>query len=168
MEKLTSKEAIRNVIRKHFGDDERITDKLLFDGKRMTVQCFVLLSSIFGKANAYSTCLDDLGYHCYFNFTYESEEYDPYYDKEKALTDPVLKKVYERLDNMLSDDECYMVSDVINGDRDSGDRTSHRGHIYGEKKNYLYIDVWVFGQAGKVTEFVETNDSKRKLLFEID
>lgn len=168
MEKLTSKEAIRNLIREHFGNDERITDKLLFDGKRMTVQCFVLLSSILGKANAYSTCLDDIGYHCYLTFTYESKEYDPYYDKEKKLTDPVLKKVYERLDNMLSDDECYMVSDVINGDRDSGDRTSHRGFIYGEHKNYLNIDIWVFGKAGNVTEFVDSNEAKRKLLFELD
>ena len=67
--KLLSKEVVKGFIMREFNNDPRITDELLFDGKRMTMECYVLLKDIMPRRGYYSgNILDDLGYHCYLSF----------------------------------------------------------------------------------------------------
>ena len=165
MEKLLNKEAIRKVIRDYYDNDERITDKLLFDGKRMTIQCYALLQSMFDNHYSEVRCLDELGYHCYVTYTYPcNNEYAPYHEQEAAVVKPELEKLYKQLDSLVADDECYFVSDVISGERDDNSYRGQRGISQGTR--WCSIDIWLFSDAGKVTEFVDSNEAKCKLLLD--
>lgn len=169
MTKLLSKEVIKGFILDGFNNDKRITDDLLFKGSRMTLECYVLLKDLMPSRGYYDgNILDNLGYHCYLTFSVPSESSRCYDDKVAKLIKPKLKKVYERLDKLVGDTGCYMVSDVISGERDGGDYTGNRNHSYGSGEDKIIIDIWVFSREASMLEFGENNETKTKLLLETD
>lgn len=167
--KLLSKEVIKGFIMREFNNDPRITDELLFKGSRMTLECYVLLKDLMPSRGYYEgNILDDLGYHCYLIFSVPSESTKNYDDRVAKLIKPKLEKIYERLDKLVGDTGCYMVSDVISGERDSNDYTGNRNHSYGSGDDKIIIDIWVFSREASMLEFGENNETKTKLLLETD
>lgn len=159
--KLLSKEVIKELLAKEYGNDPRITDELVFDGKRLTLQGYILLKAILPKGPDYhSNCLDKVAHHCYIIFTFDTNDSSYNYDdsKERAIVREKVKPIVERLESITGDNECYFISDVIEGEKEP------RKYEYG-KRNYI-IDIWLFGHCGDVMEFAGNNDEKCKLLLE--
>ena len=65
MDKLMTKQAVKEMLMKYFDNDERITDELLFDGKRLTLEAYQLLREAINSGTVAGT-LDALGYHIFF------------------------------------------------------------------------------------------------------
>ena len=163
-----SKAEVKEFIMKDFQNDSRITDQLLFDGKRLTLQGYILLKSILPKADYYSCCLDDIAHHCYVTFAFDDNNVSYNYDdsKERDIVREKIKPVIERLETVISDNDCYFISDVIDGERDSNSHNGNRSHNWQAHKRYYIIDIWVFSHAGDVMEFATNNDEKCKLFLE--
>lgn len=168
MAKLLSKEAIKGLLLREFKDDKRITDELLFDGNKMTMECYVLLKSLFPKRGYYEgNILDDLGYHCYISFEYDSGKAKKNYNQfMKELTSEKLKEIYRRLDSIVGENGCYMISDCISGQRDDGQNVSNRYTHYSSGTETLCIDIWLFSINASFLDFADNNSGKCDLLFE--
>ena len=167
-EKMLSKKAIKDYILKEMKNDERITDDLLFKGKRMTLKCYLILLMLGERHISYGygkSCLDDIGYHCYFTFPYKGDDDNPGKHEQK-VTKEAIEKIEKRLDSMLSDDECYMLSDVISGERENETCSSNRGYSYQMGSHYVTLDLWIFGKSGGVMEFLENNEARTKIMLE--
>lgn len=159
--KLLSKEVIRGLLEKEYNNDPRITDKVLFDGKRLTLQGYILLKAILPIADYRSCCLDGVAHHCYVSFEFDSNINNWNYDdsRERAIVREKMKPIINRLETIVGDDECYFVSDVITGELEESFNRQ-----YG-KKHYI-VHIWVFGHSGDVMEFASDNKEKCKLLLE--
>lgn len=167
--KLLSKEVIKGFIMREFNNDPRITDELLFKDKRMTMECYILLKDLLPHRGYYDgNVLDSLGYHCYLTFNVPSESTKGYDNKVEKLIKPAVEKACKRLDKLVGDTGCYMISDVISGERDGGDSHGNRNHRYGSGLDEYYIDIWVFSREASMLEFGENNETKTKLLLETD
>ena len=166
--KLLSKEVIRELLAKEYDNDPRITDELIFDGKRLTLQGYILLKAILPKADYYSCCLDKITHHCYLTFEFDDKGSSYNYDdsNERAVIKEKLKPVIERLESVVSDNECYFISDVINGERDDSNKRGNQNHSWTTNKRYYIVDIWLFSRAGDVMEFAGDNNEKCKLLLE--
>jgi hypothetical protein len=116
--KLLSKEVIRGLLKHEYNNDPRITDKVLFDGKQLTLQGYILLKSILPTADYRSCCLDEVAHHCYVSFEFDSDNNNWNYDdsRERAIVREKMKPIINRLESIVGDDECYFVSDVITGE----------------------------------------------------
>ena len=167
MQKLLSKEAIKTVLLKEFDNDPRITDELLFDGKRLTVKGYVLLKSLFPRKGYHEgSPVDDISYHCYKKVKIIGTDTKDYDTKIHQILDPVINELHERLDKLVEDNGCYFISDCICGERDAQDDYGNRYHKWGSDEDWQYIDIWVFSQSGNVMEFADDNESKCQLLLE--
>ena len=160
-----SKEAIKGFLLDSFHNDPRITDELLFNGKQMTLQCYMLLKAALGAEDRWrNSFLDDIGYHCYITFEYKCEDNALDYTKELLAASDGIKRIKERLNTMLADNECYFISDAVSGAREHGDEYGNRNRRWGTGLASVTIDIWVFGRSGDVMEFGENNSTKAKLL----
>ena len=159
--KLLSKEVIRGLLKHEYNNDPRITDKVLFDGKQLTLQGYILLKSILPTADYRSCCLDGVAHHCYVSFEFDSDNNNWNYDdsRERAIVREKMKPIINRLETIVGDDECYFVSDVITGELEES------FNRYNGKRHYI-VHIWVFGHSGDVMEFAGDNNEKRKLLLE--
>ena len=159
--KLLSKEVIRGLIKHEFDNDPRITDKVLFNGKQLTLQGYVLLKSILPIADYSSCCLDKIAHHCYITFEFDNDNNSWNYDdsRERAIVREKMKPIISRLESIVGDNECYFVSDVVTGELEE---TFSR---YNGKRHYI-VHIWVFGRSGDVMEFASDNNEKCKLLLE--
>lgn len=167
--KLLSKEVIKGFIMREFNNNPRITDELLFDGKRMTMECYVLLKDLMPRRGYYDgNILDDLGYHCYLSFDIPSDRGNKYDETKRKIMAPTIEKVCKRLDKLVGENGCYMISDAIYGERDNSDEYGNSKHHYGSNIDNLYVDIWVFSREASMLEFAENNDLKKKLLLELD
>ena len=165
-EKLFSKAAIKTVLLKEFDNDPRITDELLFKDSRMTLECYVLLKSLFPRRGYYAgNILDDLGYHCYIIFEFDENMRDKN-TKQRVIVNKKMENVYKRLDKIVGENGCYMVSDCISGERDGNNEHGNRSHSYSSNKEYLYIDIWIFSREASFLTFADNNDTKCQLLLE--
>lgn len=160
--KLLSKEVIRELLAKEYDNDPRITDELIFDGKRLTLQGYILLKAFLPNSDYYhGCCLDDAAHHCYLVFEFDDNNNSWNYDdsKERDIVREKMKPVIKRLDTIVGDNECYFVSDVVTGE------TENR-FGYGNGKRYYVVHIWVFGHSGDVMEFAGDNKEKCRLLLE--
>lgn len=167
--KLLSKEVIKGLVMREYDNDPRITDELLFRGKRLTMEGYMLLKALYpDKDNYYGSYLDGIAHHCYLVFEFDDNDNSYRHDdsEEIKIVKEKLKPVIERLDQIIGDDECYFISDVVNGERESDLTRGNRSHSWTTHKRYYVIDIWVFGRSGDVMEFANTNDEKCKLLLE--
>lgn len=173
-DKLLSKEEIRNAILKIYDNDPRITDELLFEGNKLTMQGYILLESLYPRASRHHyrgngrSFLDGIAYHCYLVFDFDKDDDERKgFDQRKAdKIKPVIQKIYEKLDKMIGQsDGCYFISDCVAGCRDNGD---HDGNLYSgwQTITQVMVDIWIFSKEATFMEFLDDNKSKCTMLLE--
>lgn len=180
MTKLLSKKEIKEYLLRAYNNDERITDELLFDGKRLTVKAYNLLRFASCADNSVENhykqndIMDKVGYHIYFPWTMSKTNVGGSYDAQfnnnylKKEMQPKIEKICKRLESMVKDDECYFISDCIWGDREKTDNFGC-GNFFSRwrsDESTILIDVWLFAECGNVAEMLEDNASKWEVLME--
>lgn len=172
MDKLTTKQAIKEVLIKYFDNNEQITDELLFDGKKLTLEAYQLLREATSTSCRVADTLDVLGYHCYIEVDVRGDLSKDGYDIErKKILMPIINKITKKLESIIGDG-CYLISDCISGGRDGFGEAVHYGnynHSWGSDTTKESIDIWVFDQCAAALDFIEeNNEMKCKLLFDRD
>lgn len=168
MEKLLSKADIKEYLLEVYDNDPRINDALLFTGKRMTLECMSLLGS---GSEVSAKC-----YHFVITRRFKGHEYgygvrnftDERMDDIRETMNPLINHLRTKIESMISDDECYLITDVLPGERERGQINGNTDIAWKTNELTIALDVYLFSKAGVASEMLESNASKCMLVLEVE